>query len=114
MEEFTNKNDVKLEEDGILSAEKKITLEPLHDDVHVDDESDVQVAASHANGAPIANISSDRESTTLDDTQPVPVVPTAAIMPKPAAKATKPRVSYQSIVIMSIIVIALLFALLYR
>jgi len=115
MEEYTSRKNIGFDEDIILSAEKKITVEPIHDDVHLDDESDAQIAASHANGSPIGNISGDRESTATEDTQPSPEATTpATIVPKPVAMQTKPRVSYRSIIILSLIVIALLFALLYR
>lgn len=114
MEEYTNKNDVGLDKDIILPAEKRITLEPIHDDVHVDDESDVQIAASHANGAPIGNISSDYE-TTGEKTETMPQQGVVSPQVKRATPSQpKRRVSYVSIVVMAVVIVACLFALLYR
>lgn len=114
MEEFTNKNDVGLDKDVILESEKKITLQPVHDDVQMDDESDIQIAASHANGTPIANIASDRESTNIDGAE-TPQPTSAAMRLQPQPTHVTPRRSHNaSIVIMGIIIVILLFVLLYR
>ena len=115
MEEYTSRNENERDEDIILPAEKKVTLEPIHDDVHVDDESDIQIAASHANGAPIGNIASDRESTAIDNT----AEPTLSVMndiPRRthAEQQPKRRKHLRSIFIMAAIIAALLFALLFR
>lgn len=116
MEEYTSRNDVTISSnDVILPAEKKITLQPVHVDVHVDDESDVQVAASHANGAPIGNITGDRESTGIDNVKtPTPTATTTVSSQQPATTTPIRHRSYRSIIVMAIIIAILLFALLHR
>ncbi len=114
MEEFDNKNSPALNDDVILAAEKRVTLQPIHTDVHVDDENDIRIAASHANGAPIGNISSDRESTIIDENQAATNKP--APLPKQSASATTPKrhMPYKAIAAMVLVIAILLFALLYR
>lgn len=115
MEEYTSKNDIGLDKDVLLASEKKITLQPVHDDVHIDDESDVQVAATHANGAPIGNIASDRESTNITEAMAEPDTHDRTPL---ATSATGVQHShhkrYVSVVVMGVVIAALVFALLYR
>lgn len=118
MEEFTNRNAIGLDKDIILPAEKKVTLQPIHTDVNIDDESDSQIAASHANGMPIGNIAIDSESTSLNDTAtPVdtPAQSTHTLPPRaPATQQAITHKSYASVIMMAIVIALLLFALLYR
>lgn len=116
MEEFTRKNNSALDAEIILPAEKKITLQPLHADVAAGDESDVQIATSHANGTPIGNITSDRELTTLEHTepaaQPAPQPQASALPKQPIAPAhTTRKTALGSVIIMAVIIAVLLFVL---
>ncbi len=116
MEEFTNKNNVANNTDDIiLPTQKRITLQPLHKDISSDDESDLQIAASHANSTPIGNITSDRESTG-DEQAAVNANPQnkATSTPPIAAKPKHHRVSYRSIIAMTLVIVALLIVLLSR
>ncbi len=118
MEEFAN-NEPGDNHDGVLDAEKKLTITPIHDQVQVDTEINAQVTASHANSAPIGNIASDQESTGEAPSTPVAPVAAAEAPLHAPAKATKhvsalrPK-SYRSIIIMGVIIMLLLALLLIR
>lgn len=119
MEEFTNKNTVGQDADVILATKKKVTLQPLHEDLQVDDDSDVQVAASHAVGPSIANIPSDRESTGETEATHTDVAKRvddalAAHKASQPVDMTKRHAKSISIIGLLVVLAIALFALLYR
>ena len=124
MEEFTNKDGAGAGRDEIRLTEKRVTLQPLHDDIRADDAPDAQVAASHINGTAIANIASDRETTAADPQvttlSPQVAAEQRAIEALEAHKAAQPPSKakrhgrYASIIGLLIIIAIALFALLYR
>lgn len=117
MEEFTKNEGGESTNDIILPAEKKLTLEPIHDNVHMDEESDVQIAASHANGSPIGNIASDTETTgETADTQTAVAAPASDeyVAPKKEPRVVANRHPYRMVVILAVVVVVLIAILLIR
>jgi hypothetical protein len=59
------------EADRRLAEAKKLTLQPVHADVHPEGPLDSEIAAAHVNGQAIANVSNDTEemTTQLQPTQ---------------------------------------------
>jgi hypothetical protein len=52
------------ETDRRLAEAKKLTLQPVHADVHPEGPLDSEIAAAHVNGQVIANVSNDTEEAT--------------------------------------------------
>ena len=52
------------EADRRLAEAKKLTLQPVHADVHPEGPLDSEIAAAHVNGQAIANVSNDTEEAT--------------------------------------------------
>ena len=116
MEEFAS-NEPGTEADSLLPTEKRLTVQPIHGNLQVDAEGSAQIAASHANSTPIANIASDQESTSEEPTVPVPTAAEAPLHGPPKVAEHAPpaqRNPYHSIIIMAIIIATLLVLLLIR
>lgn len=52
------------EEQRRLAETKKVQVQPVHDNITPDDIADSEIASSHINGQPIANIQTDMEQDT--------------------------------------------------
>lgn len=122
MEEFTTQGPAGPDSATPGAEVRRVTLQPLHDDVAPEDESDGQIAAHHANAPAIGNIASDREQTgtaTTPPSQPQTAEQRAAElmanhrMAQPADTG-KQRAKLVAIIGIVVIIAIAVFALLYR
>lgn len=76
MEEFTTTGNTPTNGDpnGLHSDNRKVSLEPIHEDVRANELSDTEIVASHVNGGAIGNIEVDREVTNAAGYAPHPDV----------------------------------------
>lgn len=117
MEEFSRKPG-NAEEETLLDADKKMTLQPLHSENQITaEESDSELAHAREAGPAIANFGEEVETTVSDSTPAQSAAQRAdALMVehKIANPAAKSRRFPVSVAVVLIMIGILLFALLYR